>query len=83
MSSGADGNKHSDPFMTLVVPVSQYTNTYTFSTVLSFVEDRPYANFIALTLVSKDTSGLQLNGEFMRGECLVPTWPTSMQIYSI
>ncbi len=62
MSSGADGNKHSDPFMSLVVPVSQYTNHYTFSTVLSFVEQRPYANFIALTLTKDYTSGLLLNG---------------------
>ncbi len=86
-SNRADGIIHSDPFLTLVPPVSQYTNHYTFATIQHDTDTRHIFTFTHYLVVVIDTNhinNLMLDGQQLITHDKMSEWTTlhHNQIYA-
>ena len=74
-SSGADNNSYSDPFMSLVPPVQQYSGNYTFSTVTSRrVEQGEFSHFLNIIVETRYTDQAVLNDEPLHEYSVPSDW---------
>ena len=73
-SWGADANRYSDPFMSIVPAVSQYLSDYVFSTVTSLTEADPYRHYVSLIIPTKHTGGIKLDEQNINPDSFVIEW---------
>ncbi len=75
-SWGADESRYSDPFMSVVPAVSQFVNTYAFTTPTSLTQSDPFSNYVSLIIRTTQVNGLKLDGSDIGSDSFVIEWTT-------
>ena len=86
-SHSADGNRFSDPFMTIVPPVEQYSNSYAFSTIDSLFgreqEGDDFVQYVNVIAATEHIDGILLDDSPLDSYLLELEWVELFRGFSV
>lgn len=74
-SFGPADQERSDPFMSLVQPMSEYSNTYTFSTMFPYTKNDLFDNYVSVLIEGgADPGDFLLDGRYLTQDDFYSEW---------
>lgn len=73
-SHGADGNRDSDPFISLVSPVSLYTSSFSFATPVDYAGDDYYQSYLNIISRTASVGNILYDGKVLDTTIFQRSW---------
>ena len=70
----SDYNRKSDPFMSLVPPLTQYSDYYTFTTADTLTGEEDYEHYVNILVQRGGTSRFLLDGQLLKSTDMLAGW---------